>query len=330
MMPMREVSLVDAIGRPQLLIVDDQPLNIRLLHEIFQADHEVFVATSGEDALTFCRTHLPDLILLDVLMPGLDGYEVCRRLKRDPRTSEIPVIFVTSQSDSAEEEDGLAAGAADFIAKTASANVMRARVHTLITLKRQADLLRTLAHIDGLTGLANRRHFDDKLAGEWRRCSRSGKPLSLILIDIDHFKRYNDCYGHPAGDECLREVSACLKAGFTRSHDLVARYGGEEFACVLPETPFAGAEAKAESLESAVRALRIRHEKSEVAYGIVTISLGVAVATPSVDDRRADLIACADRALYMAKDAGRGQVVALKLLPPLPAGPPATSVPNRS
>jgi diguanylate cyclase (GGDEF)-like protein len=309
----RETSLMDAIGRPQLLIVDDQPLNIRLLHQIFQADHEVFVATSGEDALAFCRTQLPDLILLDVIMPGLDGYEVCRRLKRDPRTAEIPVVFVTSQSDSAEEEDGLAAGAADFIAKTASANVMRARVRTLITLKRQADLLRSLAHIDGLTGLANRRHFDDKLAAEWRRCGRSRKPLSLILIDIDHFKRYNDCYGHPAGDECLRDVSACLKAGFSRPHDLVARYGGEEFACILPETPMAGAVAKAQTLESAVRGLRIRNEKSEVAYGIVTISLGVAVAMPSIDDQRADLISCADRALYMAKDAGRGQVMALEL-----------------
>jgi diguanylate cyclase (GGDEF)-like protein len=312
-MPLREVSLVDAIGRPQLLIVDDQPLNIRLLHQIFQADHEVFVATNGEDALAFCRTHLPDLILLDVLMPGLNGYEVCRRLRRDPRTCDIPVIFVTSQNDSSEEEDGLAVGAADFIAKTASANVMRARVHTHITLKRQADLLRSLAHIDGLTGLANRRHFDDKLAAEWRRCGRSGKPLSLILIDIDHFKRYNDCYGHPAGDECLREVSACLRAGFTRSHDLVARYGGEEFACVLPETPLEGAEAQAQLLEDAVRALRIRNEKSDVAYGIVTISLGVAVAMPSMDDRRTDLIACADRALYMAKDAGRGQVMSLQL-----------------
>jgi diguanylate cyclase (GGDEF)-like protein len=325
MMPLREVSLVEAMGRPQLLIVDDQPINIRLLNQIFEADHEVFVATSGEDALAFCRTHLPDLILLDVLMPGLNGYEVCRRLKLDQRTCEIPVIFVTSQSDSAEEEDGLAAGAADFIAKTASVNVMKARVHTLITLKRQADLLRALAHFDGLTGLANRRHFDDTLAGEWRRCSRSGTPLSLILIDVDHFKRYNDCYGHPAGDECLREVSACLKAGVTRSHDLVARYGGEEFACVLPETPLEGAEAKAQSLESAVRALRIRNEKSEVAYGIVTISLGVAVAMPNMDDPRAGLISCADRALYMAKDAGRGQVVALRLDPPSTAGSSAGS-----
>jgi len=186
--------------RPRLLIVDDQPLNIRLMHQIFQAEHEVFVATNGEDALTFCQTQLPDLVLLDVVMPGMDGYEVCRQLKLDARTRDIPVIFVTSQSNSAEEEDGLAAGAADFIAKSASAKVMRARVSTLITLKHQADLLRSLAQIDGLTGVANRRHFDERLDVEWRRCGRSAKPLALIMIDLDYFKCFNDCYGHQAGD----------------------------------------------------------------------------------------------------------------------------------
>jgi diguanylate cyclase (GGDEF)-like protein len=299
--------------RPRLLIVDDQPLNVRLLHQIFQADHEVFVATSGEDALAFCQTQVPDLILLDVVMPRLDGYAVCRHLKLDPKTCEIPVVFVTSQSDSAEEEDGLAAGAADFIAKSASANVMRARVRTLITLKRQADLLRSLAQLDGLTGLANRRHFDSKLDAEWRRGVRSGSPLALILIDIDYFKNFNDCYGHPAGDACLQRVAMCLRAGFTRSADLVARYGGEEFVCVLPETPLAGAEAKAQSLESSIRSLGIAHEKSEVSGGIVTVSLGVAVALPSIRARSADLVLGADRSLYLAKHAGRAQVKALQI-----------------
>jgi diguanylate cyclase (GGDEF)-like protein len=303
----------DAVPRARLLIVDDQPLNIRLFHEIFHADHEVFFATNGEDALEFCRTTLPDLILLDVIMPGLNGYEVCRRLKADPRTSEIPVVFVTAQSEASEEEDGLAAGAVDFIAKSASANVMRARVRTLLTLKRQSDLLRRLARIDGLTGLANRRHLDETLASEWRRCTRSGKPLSLIMIDLDHFKLFNDRYGHQAGDACLKQVSGCLNAGFTRSHDLVARYGGEEFVCVMPETSLEGAEAKAHSLEKAVRALGIPHENSSVPGGIVTISLGVAVAVPDVGDECAELILCADRSLYMAKDAGRGQVTAMQL-----------------
>jgi diguanylate cyclase (GGDEF)-like protein len=308
-----ELAAEESNPRPQLLIVDDQPLNIRLFHEIFHADHEVFFATSGEDALEFCRTNSPDLILLDVIMPGLNGYEVCRRLKEDERTREIPVIFVTAQSDASEEEDGLAAGAVDFIAKSASAKVMRARVGTLITLKRQSDLLRQMARVDALTGLANRRHFDETLSSEWRRCTRSGKPLSLVLIDLDHFKLFNDHYGHQAGDSCLQQVSACLRAGFSRSHDLVARYGGEEFVCVMPETSLEGAEAKARALEKAVRGLRIPHDKSAVASGIVTISLGVAVAVPNVGDECAALILCADRSLYMAKDAGRGQVRALQI-----------------
>jgi diguanylate cyclase (GGDEF)-like protein len=308
-----ELAAQESNPRPQLLIVDDQPLNIRLFHEIFHADHEVFFATSGEDALEFCRTNFPDLILLDVVMPGLNGYEVCRRLKQDERTREIPVIFVTAQSEATEEEDGLAAGAVDFIAKSASANVMRARVATLITLKRQSDLLRRMARVDALTGVANRRHFDETLNSEWRRCMRSGTPLSLVLIDLDHFKLFNDHYGHQAGDSCLQQVSACLRAGFARSHDLVARYGGEEFVCVMPETFLEGAEAKAQALEKAVRALRIPHDKSAVAGGIVTISLGVAVAMPNVGEECAALIQCADRSLYMAKDAGRGQVRALQI-----------------
>jgi diguanylate cyclase (GGDEF)-like protein len=308
-----ENPLTEAPPRTKLLIVDDQPLNVRLLHQIFLSEHEVFVATSGEDALAFCEARLPDLILLDLVMPGLDGYEVCRRLKQDPRTQEIPVVFVTSQSDATEEEDGLAAGAADFIAKSASANVMRARVRTLLTLKHQADLLRTLARVDGMTTLANRRHFDEMLSAEWRRCMRSNGLLSLILIDIDYFKRFNDCYGHQAGDTCLKRVAACIKAGFTRSHDLVARYGGEEFICMLPETPLAGAEAKAQLLEAAIRALEIPHEKTEVPGGIVTISLGVAAATPVELDDFSKLVLCADRSLYMAKNNGRAQVRAMHM-----------------
>jgi diguanylate cyclase (GGDEF)-like protein len=301
-----------ATARPRLLIVDDQPLNIRLLHQVFQAEFEVFVATSGEGALSFCQTQLPDVILLDVLMPGLDGYEVCRRLKRDARTSEIPVVFVTSQSDTSEEEDGLAAGAADFIARSASANVMRARINTLMVLKRQTDQLRSLARIDALTGLANRRDFDERLDVEWRRCARSAKPLALIMIDIDYFKLFNDCYGHQAGDACLRQVALCLKGQVNRSPDLVARYGGEEFVCVLPETPLAGAHAKARSLEGAVRALGIAHQGTLLPGGVVTISLGVAGVVPTVSDDHRHLLLCADRSLYMAKDAGRGQVKALQ------------------
>jgi diguanylate cyclase (GGDEF)-like protein len=180
-------------------------------------------------------------------------------------------------------------------------------------LQHQTDLLRSLARVDALTGLANRRHFDEKLHDEWRRCGRSGTPLALILIDLDYFKQFNDFYGHQAGDGCLQQVAQCLGAGFARASDLVARYGGEEFVCILPETALSGAEEKAIALESAVRDLRIPHEKSDVAGHTVTISLGVAVTVPTADGESGNLVLSADRSLYQAKKAGRGRVVALQI-----------------
>jgi len=294
--------------RPNLLIVDDQPLNIRLLNQIFQSDHEVFIATSGNEALDFCKTQLPDLILLDIIMPGMDGYEVCRRLKQNALTSDIPIIFVTGHNDPLEEERGLEVGAVDFISKSASPKVIRARVKTHITLKHQTDLLRTLTLIDSLTGIANRRHFDETLALEWRHCMRENRPLSLIMIDIDFFKRYNDHYGHQAGDACLQRVATCINSEFARSHDLVARYGGEEFICILPATQLEGALAKANHLQLAVRALQIPHKASDLQEHLVTISLGVATVIPSTELKLSELIVAADRMLYLAKEAGRGQV----------------------
>lgn len=299
---------------PKLLIVDDQPLVIRMLHQIFQGDYEIFIATSGEEALDFCQKNIPDLILLDVVMPGMNGYQVCRALKQQTATENVPVIFVTGHSDPVEEEEGLDAGAVDFICKTASTKVIKSRVKTHVTLKQQADLLRALTRRDSLTGIANRRYFDETLVAEWRRCAREMKPLSVIMIDIDFFKRFNDFYGHQAGDECLRQVATCINAGFTRSHDLAARYGGEEFVCVLPDTPLEGAEAKGILLLETVRALSITHEKTDVDGGVVTISVGVASIVPRPDSGGpSDLVLHADRMLYLAKEAGRSRVKAIQL-----------------
>ncbi len=298
---------------PRLLIVDDQPINLHLLHQIFSTDHEVFIASSGTEALAFCQKQQPDLILLDVVMPEMDGYEVCRQLKADPLTRDIPIIFVTAKNSSEEEEEGLSVGAVDFISRSTSPNVIRARVKTHITLKQQTDKLRALALIDGLTGIANRRQFDTTLAAEWRRCARANKPLSLILIDIDFFKRFNDTYGHQAGDICLQQVALSLKNSITRSHDLVARYGGEEFVCLMPETPLEGANTIMQLLQNAVTTLAITHEKTEVSGGIVTISLGAASIIPSQEYKAAELVLAADRMLYAAKLAGRGQGKSVQL-----------------
>lgn len=293
-------------GRARLLVVDDQPINIRALHEVFSADHDVFMATSGEQALAFCRETPPDLVLLDVVMPQMDGLEVCRALKLDPETASIPVIFVTGLDDPQEEAACWDAGGVDFITKPINAQTVRNRVRAHLTLKQQSDLLRRMAWIDGLTGVANRRQFDERLAREWLRCRRGGRPLSVAIIDIDFFKPYNDTYGHLAGDDCLRRVAETIAQGLTRPGDLVARTGGEEFTCLLPEADLAGARVVADRIERAVRTLGIPHGASE--SGGVTISVGIASAAPDADETAEDLLARADRGLYRAKGGGRGRV----------------------
>lgn len=293
--------------RPRLLVVDDQPSNIQTLYEIFQVDHEVFMATGGEQALAFCRDNPPpDLILLDIVMPGMDGIEVCRRLKTNPKLSDIPVIFVTARSEPADETAALTAGGVDFIAKPVNAAVVRARVKTHLTLKAQADLLHSLVFLDGLTGVANRRRFDDTLEIEWQRCRRSGKPVTLLMMDIDHFKRYNDHYGHQAGDACLQKIAAAIKSNLKRSPDMVARYGGEEFVCLMPECDLRAGQAKAEGLLAALAALNIPHADSPTANH-VALSIGIAVMYPTGENTPEALIAAADAALYEAKRNGRNR-----------------------
>lgn len=294
-------------GKPKLLVVDDQPINIQVMHQIFGGDYQVFMATNGPQAVALCQSNPPDLVLLDIVMPGMDGFEVCSLLKASDLTCNIPVIFVTAHTDAAQETHGLSLGAVDFIAKPVNPAVVRARVKTQLTLKFQSDLLRKLVFLDGLSGVFNRRYFDQQLGVEWARSTRSSSPLSAIMIDVDHFKLFNDCYGHQAGDDCLRQIAVTLKTSLKRPADLVARYGGEEFACILPDTPFSDAMGLANELERKVRALSIPHAQSSVAH-VVTVSVGVATRTlDSVDDQAA-LIGLADAQLYEAKQSGRGRV----------------------
>jgi diguanylate cyclase (GGDEF)-like protein len=294
-------------GKPKLLLVDDQPINIQVMYQAFAGDYQVFMATNGAQALNICKENPPDLILLDVVMPGMDGFAVCRQLKADDATRNIPVMFVTAHTDTAQETHGLSLGAVDFIAKPVNPSVVRARVKTHLTLKFQSDLLRKLVFLDGLSGVFNRRYFDQQLPTEWARSVRSNAPLSLIMLDVDCFKRFNDRYGHQCGDDCLRQIAVALKAALKRPADLVARYGGEEFTCILPDTPFDDAMALANELERKVRALGIAHEDSSVDK-VITISVGLATRTvDSVGDASA-LLGLSDTQLYLAKDTGRGRV----------------------
>lgn len=297
--------------QPRVLIVDDTPVNIEVLARILGDGYDVIVAMNGEDALALAETENPDIILLDVMMPGLDGFEVCERLKSAQETADIPVVFVTALSGSDDETRGLEAGAVDYIVKPFHPAVVRARVKNHIELKQLRDRFEKLSLQDGLTGIANRRHYDESLQREWRRAQRNGSPLSLLMIDIDHFKRYNDHYGHLAGDDCLREVAALLAVVAIRAGDLAARPGGEEFAIVLGETATDGALQVAERVRHGVEALAIRHEDSPVA-GVVTVSVGVATVTPRPNQSADYLVQLADDALYEAKSAGRNRIVADK------------------
>lgn len=299
--------------RPRLLVVDDQAANVQVLYQAFAADHQVFMATSGEQALQVAASKSPDLVLLDVVMPGMDGYAVCAQLKADEATRDIPVIFVTAHNDEAAETRGLDVGAVDFISKPINPSIVRARVKTHLTLKRQSDLLREWVYLDGLTKVCNRRYFEERLAIEWARSTRQASALSAVLIDVDHFKFFNDHYGHPAGDDCLQQVAAAMKSVLRRPGDILARYGGEEFVVLLPDTDLAGADTVAQVLGQAVGALGIAHARSPVA-GHVTVSLGVASRPAGNSDASAvALLALADGQLYQAKAQGRDRACAAAL-----------------
>ncbi len=305
----------------RILAVDDEPINLALLSETLGSRYEVHTATSGTKALELARENPPDLLLLDVVMPEMDGYETLTRWKADERTRDIPVIFVTGRNAASDQIQGLSAGAVDYITKPFEMPVVLARMETHLTLKRKSDLLSKLASLDTLTEIGNRRSFDDCLRREWRRCLRAKESLSVGMIDIDGFKLFNDTYGHGAGDTCLREVAQALLTGLRREGDHVARYGGEEFAVILPVTPLEGAVTVAESLRTRVEALAIDHRTSPTG-NIVTISVGVADAMPTSDLEPAALVAAADRELYRAKRAGRNRVCHASLVIANPA--PAT------
>lgn len=294
-----------------ITIVDDNETNLDILIEALSDDYEVRVAVDGETALEDILRDPPDLILLDIMLPGLDGFDVCRRLKENAHTRYIPVIFITAMTDQKNEAKGLEIGAIDYITKPFSPPIVRARVKNHLELKRRGDLLETLASIDSLTGIPNRRYFEQTFTTEWRRATRTNRPLSLIMIDIDHFKSYNDNYGHAAGDECLRQVASTLANANLRAEDLVARYGGEEFICLLPQTSFEGAFTVAERMHTQILALRVPLLSSHMTTQ-VTVSMGVATECPHYNQQPSDLLEQADKALYRAKAQGRNQIEGTK------------------
>lgn len=314
-----------------ILIVDDNPDNLTILREILsEKEYRVRPALSGEIALKAIQTGMPDLILLDVIMPGMSGFEVCSTLKSDPQTMDVPIIFISALSETEDKVKGFQAGGVDFISKPFNAAEVVARVQTHLTLRKMhlqllAEIeerkrteialekaneeLERLASMDGLTQIANRRQFDSFLQKEWKRLRRDKAPLSLILCDIDFFKRYNDTYGHIAGDKCLKEVAQGISKAVKRPADLVARYGGEEFAVILTNTDLEGAFQVAEEIQDEISKLKIPHEQSDVSQ-FVSLSMGVSSIIPDGSSESEAFVDGVDKYLYQAKETGRNKIVA--------------------
>ena len=294
--------------RGKILLVDDQVVNIKILHQLLQDDYDIYMARDGNQAIEMCKKVNPDLVLLDIEMPILNGFDVCAHLKNDPDTQEVAVIFVSGHFDEDKEVRGFQLGAVDFIHKPINPVITKARIKNQIRLKLNTDLLRTIALIDGLTGVANRRQFEQVLPVSWSQCAREKQPLTIILLDIDFFKHFNDTYGHTEGDVCLRLVAQKIHDTVNRPYDLVARFGGEEFICILPNTDLIGGTYVAQQIVDSIVSLKIPHINSSIS-AFVTISAGVSSVVPEYDMSSTTLIEEADKQLYIAKDRGRNRVL---------------------
>jgi diguanylate cyclase (GGDEF)-like protein len=303
-----------------LLVDDDLVVRAKVSESLEREGFEVILAKNGNDGIAAYQTHRPDLILVDAVMPILDGFEFCEQLKNLGERL-TPILMITSLDDDDSVDRAFASGATDYITKPINLSILSQRVRNLVSqshqIKNQLNALyqanqnlQLLANLDELTQLYNRRGFDEYLAREWARMLQIRAPLSLILCDVDFFKRYNDKYLHPTGDKCLRQVADALRDTVRRSGDAIARYGGEEFAIVLPNTNPLGAVSVAEKVRCAVKALKIEHAASDVCP-YVTISVGVSTIVPDRDNNIQCSIYAADRALYQSKSQGRDRVSAI-------------------
>lgn len=294
-------------NKPSILIIDDEPFYIKVLAECLSSKYNIMIACNAQQALLRLKVNIPDLILLDILMPDVSGYEICEELKKSHEYKHIPVIFISTLGKVEDEVRGLELGAVDFLSKPFRLPLVKLRIKNHLQLQQQSELLKQLAHEDALTKIPNRRRFDDFLNREWLISARYQSNLSLLMIDIDFFKQYNDQYGHSQGDQCLIQVAETLSSLVMRRTDLLCRYGGEEFAVILPDSTPETALEIAEKLRSGIEDLNIPHAASKL-YDHLTISIGVATMTANNESQSEALLEKADNNLYQAKNAGRNQV----------------------
>ncbi|TGK37504.1 diguanylate cyclase [Leptospira gomenensis] len=317
-----------------ILILDDAQENCLLMQGILRKSgyKETFVSQSPEEVISWLSLKSPEppekeisLILLDILLPGITGIDILKLIREKEELKDIPVIMITALKESNVLQEAFDAGAIDYVVKPFDSTELLARVRSALRLneemnrrkEREKELekltdqlqevnayLLAIARTDGLTGLYNRRYFDEVLATEWKRCWRTGNSVALLMLDIDHFKLYNDTYGHQAGDQCLKRVATSIRECARRAGDIAARYGGEEFAVILPETSESNAVIVSRNILDKVEKLAIPHSASKT-DSIVTVSIGMATLSPNPENSISELIERADKALYLAKEEGR-------------------------
>jgi diguanylate cyclase (GGDEF)-like protein len=295
--------------RANILIVDDVPGNIKTLAEVLRGEYRILVATSGKKALETVVSQPVDLILLDLVMPEMDGYEVCEKLNENSETAGIPVIFVTAQGEEVKESQGFSMGAKDYITKPASPTILKARIKVHLEAKKQREDLENLTIVDELTGVANRRHFDQLLDQEWRRAVRTSLSMAILMIDIDFFSRYIEHFGVKEGEKCLSKLAQTLKANLMRSTDLLARYEGREFVALLPQVEHHGGAITAQRLQKCIEGLKIPNPQSPIS-DTITISLGCASMMPTRGSSPQPMLEAAIAKLAQAKEQGYNQIEA--------------------
>ena len=299
--------------KPTILIVDDEPSGQQVVESILQDQGYVMeFASTGKEAIKKAGELKPDLILLDIEMPDINGYDVCKRIKNNETIKNIPIIFITGRTSQEDEEYGLNLGAIDYITKPFNKAIVKLRIKNYLNLKIKNDMLEKLSMYDGLTNIRNRRFFDETFEKTFSEIKRDKKSLAVLMIDIDFFKPYNDNYGHGQGDETLRKVAKALEKTIKRASDFVARYGGEEFVILLKDINKDGVEAVANNLLNAVRELKITHEFSKI-ENYVTISIGASFYNSNSDVTKLELLLKADETLYEVKNGGRNNFAILEV-----------------
>ena len=289
-----------------LLIVDDEKTNLMFLSHVLSPDYTIYTASSGLNAIEKAKKYMPDLILLDIIMPEMDGYQTISELKKCELTQKIPVVFISSLNSDEDEEKGLTFDAADYITKPFRAMLVKLRIRNQIQIINQLRTIEYLSMVDQLTNIPNRRSFDERLCLEWKQAIREHTPISLLMMDLDKFKDLNDTYGHQQGDVVLQMVAKIFPMSFRRPCDFAARWGGEEFVVLLPNTPLTSAVDIAEKIRVGIANAPIPCSDGSILK--ITVSIGVNSLIPAQNSLVDDFISKADTALYAAKDAGRNRV----------------------